>query len=432
MSKRPWLMRTAKLLVVAALMVLVFSSVPWQDRLSWRRGKDEERSEQVRIEGAWNRDDVVVSNEGGTRTVLGGAQPDGTVLEVVPGLRTYWSNLDGWLFALGAFCYFLTVLIAGTRWWWLLRVNGMNVRLNEALRFTWIGTFFNTVVPGATGGDLIKAIYIMKHCPGHRVPALVSVIVDRVLGLASLAILAAVVVLYALMRTQTQDSHDRFLKLAVAIWGVMFGVALLGAFAFSKRLRSLIRLKALLERLPARISNLLRLVDDAVFFYRGHKSVIAWSLVAGIGNHIVSVASAMWIGEALGVGMPRTEYFVLIPVINIISAVPILPNGWGVGEWLYQSLFSQFGAAYVVGAGDPAHVMGTRGVALSVLYRLHLTAWSLLGGLFVLFEKDRVTKADIEQEVALEEREQRGNEAEDHDDDDDDDASSADGPRATG
>jgi hypothetical protein len=130
--------------------------------------------------------------------------------------------------------------------------------------------------------------------------------------------------------------------------------------------------------------------------------------------------------------MPRTEYFVLIPVINIISAVPILPNGWGVGEWLYQSLFSQVGAAYVVGAGDPAHVMGTRGVALSVLYRLHLTAWSLLGGLFVLFEKDRVTKADIEQEVALEEREQRGNEAEDHDDDDDDDASSADGPRATG
>jgi hypothetical protein len=47
--------------------------------------------------------------------------------------------------------------------------------------------------------------------------------------------------------------------------------------------------------------------------------------------------------------------------------------------------------------------MGTRGVALSVLYRLHLTFWSLLGGLFVLFEKDRVTRADIDREVELEE-----------------------------
>jgi hypothetical protein len=48
--------------------------------------------------------------------------------------------------------------------------------------------------------------------------------------------------------------------------------------------------------------------------------------------------------------------------------------------------------------------MGTRGVALSVLYRLHLTFWSLLGGLFVLFEKDKVTRADIDREVEMEER----------------------------
>src|SRR5262245_23654193 len=110
MSKRPWLMRTAKLLVVAALMVIVFRQVTWQDQLEWRRGeqKEAERTAPVHIEGPWDRDDVVVSDGAGTRTVHAGPQPDGTVLEVKPGLRTYWSNLDGGLFALGAFCYFLT------------------------------------------------------------------------------------------------------------------------------------------------------------------------------------------------------------------------------------------------------------------------------------------------------------------------------------
>ena len=53
---------------------------------------------------------------------------------------------------------------------------------------------------------------------------------------------------------------------------------------------------------------------------------------------------------------------------------------------------------------NAAEAMGTRGLALSLLYRLHLTFWSLLGGLFVLLEKDRVTKADIEREVELEEQ----------------------------
>lgn len=76
----------------------------------------------------------------------------------------------------------------------------------------------------------------------------------------------------------------------------------------------------------------------------------------------------------------------LIPVINIVSALPVSPNGWGWGEALYKSLFGTYGAPYLQGAVSAEvakATMGTRGVALSVLYRLHLTFWSLLGGLFV-------------------------------------------------
>ncbi|MEC7584767.1 MAG: hypothetical protein VYE77_10660, partial [Planctomycetota bacterium] len=111
--------------------------------------------------------------------------------------------------------------------------------------------------------------------------------------------------------------------------------------------------------------------------------------------------SVILIADAMGVGMPWFECFVLVPVINIVSALPIAPQGWGVGEYLYYELFSRYGAAHLGNVANAGLVMGTRGAALSVLYRLQLTFWSLLGGLFVLFEKDRVTKADIKQEVEL-------------------------------
>jgi uncharacterized protein (TIRG00374 family) len=276
-------------------------------------------------------------------------------------------------------------------------VNGLAVTLPEALRFTWIGVFFNTVVPGATGGDVVKALYIMKHCPGQRAPAIVSVIVDRVLGLASLAILGAIVVLFAL---------DRFADIAIAIWSVIGGLCVLFAIAFSRRLRSLVRLKQLLDLLPRKVGGMLRTVDEAVFVYRAHKNVILASLLAGVFNHVASVMSVVLVGDALGVGMPWTEYFVLVPVINIISAVPLMPNGWGLGEALYQNLFATYGAGYVKGASTvdgAARVMGTRAVALSVLYRLHTTIWSLAAGLLVLFERDRVTQKDIDEEVRREE-----------------------------
>lgn len=236
-----------------------------------------------------------MEGQAAARDVLRGAQGEHSDLDVQPGFLTYWRNLDPALFALGAFCYFITALIAGARWWWLLRCNGTDVSLGETLRFTWIGVFFNTVVPGNTGGDVIKAIYIMKRCPGHRVQVLVSVIVDRVLGLASLALLGAVVVLFAL---------DRFQEIAIAIWGVIGGVGLLGLIALSRRLRQLVHLTWLLERLPHKISHLLKLVDQAVFFYRDHKMVIAASVLVGVLNHIISVLSVLCIGYSLGVGMP--------------------------------------------------------------------------------------------------------------------------------
>ena len=389
-----------KFLLVIGLMTLVFRSVQWDDRLLTARAGADAVEETVSIRGAWSSDRVVVvDGSGNERTVQPGKQADGSEIELAPGFLTYWRNLDVTLFVLGAACYFVTVLVAGARWWWLLRVNGLNVTLLESLRFTWIGVFFNTVVPGATGGDLIKAIYIMKHCPGQRVPALVSVIVDRVLGLASLAILGALVVLFAL---------DRFGDLAIAIWSVIGGLALLFSIAFSRRLRSLVRLKWMLERLPKKLGNVLRMLDEAVFVYRGHKNVVLASLLAGVANHVVSVMSVVFIGDALGVGMPWTEYFVLIPVINIISAVPLMPNGWGLGEVLYQKLFATYGASYIAGAGSleaGAKAMGTRAVALSVLYRLHTTLWSLLAGLLVLFGRDRVTQQDI---AAEQQREDAG------------------------
>jgi uncharacterized protein (TIRG00374 family) len=389
-----------KLVLVGALMAWALWSVHWRDRLVWNADRPTRVEEVVRIEGPWNVDEVVVERTAGDGKEVGtwrrGTQPDGRELTIEPGLLSYWTNLHLGLFVLGAACYFLTVLIAGARWWWLLRVNDMNVRLSEALRFTWIGIFFNSVMLGATGGDVIKAVYIMKHCPGHRVAALVSVIVDRVLGLASLAILSAIVALFAL---------DTFADLAKMIWAVMAGVAVLGTVAFSKRLRALLRIKALLDRLPPRLGNVLKRVDEAVFFYRNHKRVIAWSLVAGIGNHVVSVASVMYIGDALGVGLPPIGYFVLIPLINIASAAPLAPNSWGFGEALYRYLFAQYGTAYVA-SGIGGTTMGTRGVALSVLYRLHLTAWSLLGGVFLMLGRDRISKAEIAHEIELEHEEE--------------------------
>lgn len=391
------LVACVKLALVALLSYWVIQNVQWVDLVTTTEG-DSVTVREVEIDGPWNADVVRVRGEGGAiEEIRPGATADGRSVTLSPGLTTYFLQLDKLYFTFGALCYVFTLTAAAARWWWLLRVNGLDVGLGETIRLTWIGVFFNNVMPGQTGGDAVKAVYIVKRCPDGRIPALMSVIVDRILGLGSLALLGAVVVLFQL---------ERFGLLALGIWGVLLLVAGIGAFAFSRRIRRLVRLDQILRRLPGKIAAPLMKVDEAIFFYRGHKQgILVWILLGAL-NHVVTITSFLLMGLALGVQLPAIDYFALIPVILIVSAVPIAPNGWGVGEWLFGSMFAKFGAVHLQGVvADPVQALRTQGVALSVLYRLHTTLWSLVGGAMLLLDKDRVTREEIEAEVSREESE---------------------------
>ncbi|NIW04317.1 MAG: flippase-like domain-containing protein [Gammaproteobacteria bacterium] len=374
-----------KALLVGALLTYVFVTIQWRDAITMTSPAGDESTVPGTIVGAWDGSEIRFqaqsSTLSGPRTLRPGRQADGSRIDVVPGIFTYFRNLDfGW-FALGAACFAVVVVFSGIRWWWLLRVNELGIGVLEAQRYTWIGLFFNNVVPGATGGDLVKAIYIVRRSPAKRLEAGLSVVVDRLLGLLSLTLLGALVVLFFI---------DRFRVLAASIWLLIAAAALFGVLFFSRRVRRSLKLDRLLKMLPDRAQEFLARIDQAVFLYRGHKKGIGLWVLGGMLSHSLAVLTVVCIARGLNAGLPDAEYFVLVPVINIVSALPIAPNGWGVGEALYANLFAQYGAVYLSDVGDAERIMRTRGVAVSLLFRVLTTMMSLVGGLLVLLGRERL------------------------------------------
>ena len=77
------------------------------------------------------------------------------------------------------------------RWFFLVRVIEPTFQLRAALLLGFIGNVFNLVIPGAVGGDLIKAAYLVRM-QIKKTQAIASMVIDRILGLLGLFILAAV------------------------------------------------------------------------------------------------------------------------------------------------------------------------------------------------------------------------------------------------
>lgn len=376
--------QAAKLLLVIAAITIVLLSIQWRDqaRLIGTDG-DVLQTLDGHIVGAWDaqvttfRTDTEPGAMNGA-TIRSDMQSDQGRYEFTPGVFTYIRNLKITPMVLGMVLFVIGHSVAALRWRWVLRVSAVNVTLSQAMRLTWIGIFFNNVVPGQTGGDVVKAIMIARRARHVKVKAALSVLLDRILGLISLACLAALAVLFAV---------DRFAVIAISVWAIV-AIALCACLTLiylARRQPS--QLLRLLDRLPPTARETTRQIGQSLTSFSGRYWQLAGWVLVGSLNHSLFVGTVLLFGHALGVGLPSLEYFILVPVIFILSAIPIAPAGWGVGEALFGKFFATYGSAYLSGTVDPQTAMWTRGVALSILFRLNATLWSLVGGALLLTEK---------------------------------------------
>ena len=120
-----------------------------------------------------------------------------------------------------AFMVFVLVIIvvplATFRWWLLLRAIGLPVKPKQTFLLTWIGNFFNTTLPGAVTGDVVKGYYVIKTQKEEgRTRAVMTLLIDRFIGLFGLIVMAfiALVLNHELILSQ-ENMHSLAWMIAV-------------------------------------------------------------------------------------------------------------------------------------------------------------------------------------------------------------------------
>jgi uncharacterized membrane protein YbhN (UPF0104 family) len=117
----------------------------------------------------------------------------------------------------------LSVLLMGVilflgviRWQTILKVHGLKLPLSRTLEISFIGHFFNSFLLGSVGGDLLKAYYVARETHHKKTEAVVTVAVDRIIGLFSMLLLACVMMLLNFDLLAALDA-----KLKLVIWIVL-------------------------------------------------------------------------------------------------------------------------------------------------------------------------------------------------------------------
>jgi uncharacterized membrane protein YbhN (UPF0104 family) len=254
-------------------------------------------------------------------------------------LAEVFKGLNPWYFAFSLTTFAVAQIVVALRWWLLLRAQAIHISILAAIRLFFLGLFYNNVMPGAVGGDLLKAWYVTKHTD-KRLEGALSVVVDRAIGLAGL-VLMAVFTYGVFLRGRSLEQgpgeergpggwlsqrEGMILWLGLGIGAVAMVLAL--AHPASRR-----RLAPAVRQLQNRGLALLKRAKDALVVYCAKPWTVAGALVLTFISQSMVITSFWPLGRNLGIEVELKYYFVIFPIMWVVAAVPVSPAGLGIFEW---------------------------------------------------------------------------------------------------
>ena len=275
----------------------------------------------------------------------------------------------------------MTVLIAAWRWQQLLSVFQIEASVRSLLCIAQIGQFVVIFLPGPTGDDLTRMLYISRLAKGRVLEACTSVAIDRLIGLGSILMLAVICIPFQWeLLTSTVSTH--WISLGIVTFGGIAVVA--GIFFFLVGHPTRLWFQHQLRSLPAKgfrdeVARIWGLLCDS-------KPAVARVITTAVGTQILVCTMFYLAGMAVGLHIPMLIWMGVVPIILAASAVPITIAGIGVREYLM-----------VLFLGVLANVDQEKALAASLIVFAMILSVSLLGGIVYIFYRpstDSVTPAE--------------------------------------
>ena len=234
----------------------------------------------------------------------------------------------------------VVVPMATFRWWLLLRAIGVQVNPKQTFILTWIGNFFNTTLPGAVTGDVVKGYYVIKaqHEEG-RTRAFMTLLIDRIVGLFGLIVMAFLALVLNLELILSQERLHSLAWMITVLFGGTVVFYAIAVFPFKEGRDPFIRL---FQRLPAKKISLK--VYSAFKSYQHQKSTLLLTLLLAIGIHTLIALLFFQVAHLMGLKeMELATQFFLMPIGLITVAIPLAPGGIGIGHAAFESLYQLAG-----------------------------------------------------------------------------------------
>lgn len=265
-------------------------------------------------------------------------------------------------------------ILGALRWRLILQASGFQISAKRAISLQLMGFFFNTAMPGAVGGDLVKVLYVIKENDGNgKTQAMMSVMLDRILGMVSIFVIGLVCLLSnSHLRTNNAVTYQSFVTIiaSVCICAALFFIAALVEYKKEDPFEMLLSKNIIGFRVLLKIYRGIRQ-------FRKNKATLLGCFFLSICLQLMAIGYFYVISYKL-VPQDNPSYWSIASVfpLGILTiALPISPGGLGVGHVAFEKLLTFVGIS--------------NGAGIFNIYLLSQIALNLIGAIPYVRSKGR-------------------------------------------
>ena len=201
----------------------------------------------------------------------------------------------------------------------------------------YFALFSNNFFPGGAGGDIVRSYYIVKYADKQITKGMLSVGVDRILGLLALMTIAVVFFFYEpFSDTQITPLFQTALIITIVAYIVIVGICLSVIYARSIGLVSLY--EAIIEK-NSSLWKYSRPFYEALRSYKSSPICLLQCLILSFVSQGLTLLIIVIVSVNMELGDISIRQYALAGASGLLANVlPITPGGIGIGESAFDQV----------------------------------------------------------------------------------------------
>ncbi len=254
---------------------------------------------------------------------------------------------------------FCGIVLSAYQWRSLLAVEHISYDLADLISLYVVGIAFSHFLPTGMGGDAVKALRVGKKS-GNSAGSTSAVLLCRIIGFFGMLLIALPTMLFWHERFDTK-LVILFLLLTILVASMILGALLTVMFLPRFISGSRHRFLAPVLRVGSAVSKTMQ-----------RPQTLFGANLYGMAFWLVAVLNCYCYAQALHLDVPLYFYFFAVPLISLLSFLPISINGFGLRETAFVYAFST------------VHVASEAALLLALLMDIQSLCFAVIGGVIYL------------------------------------------------